>query len=333
MKINIWTILFLVLVALGLGLWWRSYSERKTKEASIWDRDFAVKNVDEIDKIILTKRGSESIVLQRKEKNWELNSKFDVHPNVISNLLDAIRNVSMVAIPPKPSYDLIIRDFGSFGLKTQIFGKNDEILKTYYIGGVTNDESGVYFMMEGSKQPYVVSLNKGVSNIRARYDIAAIDWREKALFKVVPENIQSVQVDFPFDHQESFKITSRSEKFDLTDLNGNLQKIKDPTTIVRYVNSFSNIGFEAFENTNPERSLISTMTPFMKIKLTTKTMKEIVCDFYPINESTDKLDLSREFLNKGDFFRMFVNRNDGDFILLQYSQLGDASFSLSDFTK
>lgn len=43
MKINIWTILFLVLVALGLGLWWRSYSEKKTKEASIWDRDFAVK--------------------------------------------------------------------------------------------------------------------------------------------------------------------------------------------------------------------------------------------------------------------------------------------------
>lgn len=89
----------------------------------------------------------------------------------------------MVAIPPKPSYDLIIRDFGSFGLKTQIFGKNDEILKTYYIGGVTNDESGVYFMMEGSKQPYVVSLNKGVSNIRARYDIAAIDWREKLYSK------------------------------------------------------------------------------------------------------------------------------------------------------
>lgn len=332
-KFNKWTYIIAALCLLGLILIWTRYSKDDKMEKLTWDRKFAIDDAKLISKIVLTKKGSEPLVLSQNNNKWTLNGKYDTYPSPVNNLLEALTKIQMSSIPPKNSYDEIIREFASYALKVQVFDIKGNALRVYYIGGVTDDESGVYMMMEGSKQPYVVKLPAGVSNVRARYDIDEIFWRDRSLFKLDPNQIKQINVIFPFYPQESFTIVNDKVQFVLKDSKGTIVKDVNNSLLKKYLTSYTEVGTESIENTNPERSQISTMTPYMKIAVTLQDGTERLVDIYPINEQTGRIDLSKEFLQGKTFFRMFGNRNDGEFFLLQYSQLGDLAYGLSDFFK
>lgn len=333
MKFNKWTYIIAALCLLGLILIWTQYNNKGKMEKLTWDRKFAIDDVSSISKIILTKKGSEPLVLSHNNNKWILNGKYDTYASPVNNLLEALTKIQMSSIPPKNSYDEIIREFASYALKVQVFDNNENVLRVYYIGGVTDDESGVYMMMEGSKQPYVVKLPAGVSNVRARYDIEEVFWRDRSLFKIDQNQIKQIKVIFPFYPQESFTVVQEKEQLFLKDYKENSVKDVNKSLLKKYLLSYAEVGTESIENTNPERSQISTMTPYLKIAVTLNNGSESVVDIYPINEQTGKIDLSKEFLQSKTFFRMFGNRNDGEFFLFQYSQLGDLAYGLSDLLR
>jgi hypothetical protein len=78
------------------------------------------------------------------------------------------------------------------------------------------------------------------------------------------------------------------------------------------------------------RSLISTKIPWCRIAIKSTNLPDsLILSFYPINEEKEEpIDLSPEYLASKKFFRLFVNRSDGDFLLLQINQ---ASAVLKNF--
>ncbi|MDQ3141036.1 MAG: DUF4340 domain-containing protein [Bacteroidota bacterium] len=334
MKTN--SLLILVFIFLGLGgiSWYFLNSRQTTHSNGSLDRHFAIKDIDNVQKIFLAKRGSSPITLEKNDGIWYVNGKYKAFPSAIKNLLEVMQHVSMASIPPRPAYEEIMKEFAAFGLKVEAYAAGNKHLKTYYIGGVTNDESGVYFLMDKSVQPYIMHLASTNSNIRYRYDLQLEDWRDRSLFALHESDIQSIKLEYPFHPESSFELLRNKKKFNLVK-NGMAQELSilnDPL-IQLLPRQFEQVGTEAFENKNPEKETISKIKPYCTIDIELVERERVVVNLYPINEETNEVDMSKDFLVKSSFFRFYAARNDGDFFLVQLRQLSKIMLKYEDFVK
>ncbi len=64
------------------------------------------------------------------------------------------------------------------GIHVEIFDHQGNELLNYYVGGVTQDERGTFFLKEGSTQPYCLNQPGFDGGLRARYALAPVDWRD-----------------------------------------------------------------------------------------------------------------------------------------------------------
>ncbi len=325
---------FIVLASASWFLW-RKINPKSTIDTA--DRKFAIEDARDIHKIFLAKRGADPITLERKQDIWYVNGKYRVFKSPINNLLDAMTGLSIKSIPPKSAYEGIMKDLAEVGLKVEIYGKNDEKLKTYYIGGVTNDETGVYFLMDGYRQPYIMHLNKKQSNIRHRYDIALDDWRDRSLVPLDPAEITGVEVSYPYQPESSFVIRQIENSYKLSIPGSSDQHLDGVKSkfLRSYIENLCIAQTENFQNRNPERNEIAQMIPFCRIAAgRTGGQDSLIVSLYPINEETEKpVDLSPEFLNRKKFFRFFANRSDGDFLILQIQQISSILRNLEEMKK
>lgn len=313
--------LFLTLGGLS---WYLLMKKDPEVEALKAEREFAVKNIEQVEKIILNNRIGDSIHLSKNEKSWMLNGKHKVFPNAMRNLLQTIVSVKMQSIPPKTSYKSVMDGIKGSGIKVEIFGKGGEKIKSYWVGGSTLREDGIFFLMEGSQQPYIVSIPSFVGNVRERYDLNYNDWRDRTLIDIKPETISSVTVEYPFQSHNSFKIEKKENKFYLLDImQANKQlSFQNSKILQSYFQSFEGIGVEGIQNKHPQKDSISSMTAYCIISIVANgSDSPMIYKFYPIQEDTTapaRVNTDPRFTASREFFRLHVARSDGDFLLVQY---------------
>lgn len=121
------------------------------------DQDFAVP-AKEIYKIFLADKRNRKVTVERKGDQWIVNGKYNVKKDVIANCLQAIEGVKIKYVAASSTYKSAIEDLAAHGIKVEIYGKNDEKLKTYYIGNNDNEGSGTYYIMENAETPHVMHL-------------------------------------------------------------------------------------------------------------------------------------------------------------------------------
>ena len=90
----------LVAIAAVLGSAVAYYLASGTSNSSIasdtaWERDFSVKNTDDIHKIFLADRRGQTATLTRNGDRWTYNEQFPSNPNIVKNLFQAIRLVDI----------------------------------------------------------------------------------------------------------------------------------------------------------------------------------------------------------------------------------------------
>lgn len=330
-------LLFLILVLLG-GLSYYLLVIREHQLSPLEaERAFAVNDVAKIDKIILNNKIGDSIYLEKKDGYWNLNGKHKVLPNAIANLLQTLSTVKMQSIPPKSYYPTIMEGIRGSGIKVAVFNRKNEIIKSYWVGGVTQREDGNFFLMDGSKQPYIVSVPSFVGNIREQYDLSYLDWRDKTLINIPENQITSVEVKYPYQNQNSFTIKKSENKYYLYDpeqLNNPLQMVNS-NLLKNYISSTQNIAAEGIQNAHPKKQEISAMTPFCEITIHANGVPPISqYRFYPIIEdSVDGITVKTdpEHTNARSFFRLHVTRSDSDFLLVQYPLVGPILKTKYDF--
>ncbi|MEP7197573.1 MAG: DUF4340 domain-containing protein [Saprospiraceae bacterium] len=337
MKKNNTLFLFLLFIALaGSSYYLYKYQNSKANSTSP-DRDFAVKDVEGISKIFLGQKNGQNVLLTRQGDHWIVNNKYRVFPNTMHYLLDAIQNLKVNSIPNKAAYESIMKEMASIGIKVEIYDKKNELMKTYYVGGVTEDEIGLYCLMEGANQPYIMFVNKVPANLRTRFDIAEIDWRDRSLFNVVSSEIESVIVDYPYAHNKGFKILCSDNNYRLFDSNNN--PIQDPNInsriIKTYVDAFEGIQAEAITNQHRAKDSINQIKPYISYSLKLKNKLDTVkLKIYPCPlEGEDAINLDKKFLDEKVFFRFYSLRNDGDMLLFQQSQIQGIFYDLQELIK
>lgn len=269
------TLLLLIVVAvLGAGFWYLQQEKAEGPATSVVgaDRDFAV-DQNLVHKVFLADRRGNTTTLERTSDGWIYNEKYPARPDAINNLLNAIHSIQMSYMPAKGASSHMVKSLATNGIKVEVYGKEDELLKAYYVGGATSDERGTYIIMEGSEQPYVGELKHWVGNLRFRYNLKGDDWRDRTLFNVAAENIASVSIDYPKQQNKSFRMNLKDGEVELKPFYPLTPEIQTPIRNERvdvFTHSFEKIISAGYNNYNKEREAILKTVPFAIINLEQK---------------------------------------------------------------
>lgn len=279
-----------------------------------WDTEFAVDNPEDIHKIFLADRSGRTATLEREGDHWMYNGKYRARPTAVQTLMETLTRVKVYYVPPEAAKDNAVRDIAASGIKVELYNKAGKPLKVYYVGGVNNEESGTYMMMEGAKQPYVTHIPGFVGQLRVRFFLDEDSWRDRAVFSEKPEDIQSVSVEYPQQKSESFRLekTGPAEYavkpfFSTTHRNPNPQRKGVPEA---YLLEFESKIAEAFETRNPRRDSVTALVPFaiVSVKKTDGTEKR--ARFWPVS-------VERTYDTKEIYVVRYFTELNGDFLLTQ----------------
>lgn len=315
-KNHLLLITFLILAA--ATAWYLSNKKEINKKSTLTaERNFAVKDESSIHKIFLGKRNGETYTFTRgEEKFWRVNGKYNVNPNVMEGLLEAITNVTMKYLPPQAAIPKVVKDLAAKGIKVEVYGKNDQLLKAYYVGTIGSDGESTYFIMENSDQPVACEIPQMVGHVGTRYDISGDDWRDKTVFAYKPEEIQAVSIEYPKQRNKSFKLERKGDGFELKPFYENVKpinrKIVDGKVEGYFVN-FERLYAESITNGYSKKDSIRSTIPFSVVSVTNTQGETKIAAFYPTYKiksagirASDKIE------------RYFADMSTGDWMLVQH---------------
>jgi hypothetical protein len=324
-------ILILLFAALGAGTWFAMRYNQKAKQGSHIDpdMDFAIKNTDEIYKIFIADRTGRTATLERNGSKWLYNKAYIARQTAVDQLLETMKKMRVNYIPPAASEPGMIKSIAAEGIKVEAYDKEGKIIKVYYVGGVTNDETGTYVMMEGAEHPYVAHIPIMVGSFRIHFRLEPDEWYDRTIFEEKPEDIQFVSVEYPQRKSESFKLEKKAALeyvvtpfFSTTPVSHQPQK---KGTAEAYLIGFEKLGCEAYETHSPERDSIINLVPFAIVTLKNTNGAEKVVKFWPVEQIDDpntKKTLTIRYLTECSW---------GPFVLTQHKVFGPIFRGYSHF--
>lgn len=207
---------------------------------------FAVEDTASIDKIFIASKSGQSITLTKKFNGvWFVNDKYRVNDQVLINLMDAIKRVEVKSPVSKNTVDRTLKTLSTTGIKVEIYAK-DKIVNAYFVGPSTGDDLGTYYIQANSDVPVVCHIPGFDGYLTVRYSTKIDDWRNKNVFRIAPQEIASIKVDFPGDAKNSFLLELMEKDFvRLTNFKGDTAGNDiDPEFLRFFIGKFSNLGFE-----------------------------------------------------------------------------------------
>lgn len=212
MKKNL-ILLTILLLLLGFGLWQWSLKTNDTF-GTTEHTQFAVKDTSEVGRIFIVDRNNTQADLRREADGlWYFYSKknnrtYLANEGVMNILLQTITNIRTRIAVAKRAVDHTVKSIASTGKKVEIYDKKGNILKVYYVGGSADEGKGTHMIMEGSNMPYIVYYPKWQGTLDTRYTVDEMTWRDRAVFRVNPSDLEFVEVKYFDKSQEdaSFRI-------------------------------------------------------------------------------------------------------------------------------
>ena len=319
-------ILLLLFICLGGGSYFMlKNQDTKTATSKTEDGDFAVKNVDDIYKIFIANKGDYRVLLERKKDHWLYNGKFKAREYAIGDLLKTIKSIEMKYTTPRGAEKNMIKNLASSGIKVEIYDKNDNIMKTYYVGGTTKNSLGTYMIMEGATEPYIIHDPTFVGMLKGKYYKGEDDWKDLNFYGETVEEIQELSVEYPKQRNNSFTIYKEGGKFNVKPFFESTPKTKkplQPAAIEKYLGYYRSVHAEAFNNQFPGRDSIEQTLPFVILSLTNTDGEKKVARLFPIIDKDaygNPISFSdRNITSAQAIARYNVGYSDGSFRLVQH---------------
>lgn len=334
-------LLFLFFFALGIVALWLILRERKgTIAESI--KDFAVQDTASIDKIFLASKSGKSVTLIKlKSGVWQVNNKYNVRRDAIELLLYTIKMVDVREPVGKRAKENVVKRLASNSTKIEIFQSN-KLVKSYYVGGETSDQTGTYMLMinletgTNSSEPFVTYIPGFDGYLTTRYFTEEAEWRDRMVYNYIPPKIKSVLLDYNETQESSFEIDVISTS-DFVLKNNTHQAIFDfeIDAIKEYLSNFQNIHYEALidQMSKSKRDSIIKNELFATIEIIDVSGQKNKVKIYKKEAPEDKLEVTGEPM-KYDPDRLYaLINNDEDFVLIQYYNFGKLLQPINFFMK
>ena len=277
------------------------------------DFRFAVPQIGEVAKITITDRSGRIVRLQRGSGHWTFNESYRAREDAIFNLLKTIQQMELAYIPGPQALKNIVKGLSSQGVKVIVSDEDDNVLKSYHVGGSTPDERGTYVIMEGASQPAVVTLPNFEGSLRTRFEMSDQEWRDRIVFRYSQEEIKELRVSYPNNVASSFVIYGDPSSWHVRPLSDELSaryKNGKPGAAEAYLRAYKKLGAESIVDQANAATSFERLDPFCTISLLDQKdqLKEVT--FYPIPMIEDGTARNR-------ITRYMVEDQDGSVYLVQ----------------
>lgn len=320
-------ILLITLLIVLLGLTWFLINRSQNKPNTSYDfsyRDFAIEDLTNVEKIIVTRRNALPLTFTREGEHWLINQQYKARKNAMDNMLDVIQNIQIDHVPPNSATENIMKSFLRHGIKVELYNKKDKQLKAYYVGSSPADGMGSYYVMDGYDKPLVMELPSMEGNVHTRFNYTLEQWRDMTVIDLKKDQIKEIEVSYPFNKKFSFRVNAK-EVAPLHPLQKPIDGKFNKKLIDTYLAGFTNKQAEYIENKNPRRDSIISQVPFCEIRITpTKGEVKEMQFFYLTNpEFSDTQIGEMDTYNPIHAERFFIQTNWGDFYLAQQQLFKD----------
>jgi hypothetical protein len=282
--------------------------------------DFAVEDTASIDKIFLSDKEGNKLLVERKSPSvWMVNNSFEARPDAIKTLLETIKQIRVKAPVGRASFNNVVKKLAVKSTKVEIYQKG-KLSKTYYVGGATEDLLGNYMMIENSSAPFILHIPGFDGYLYPRYYAIPEMWRTTAIYRLKAQEISSIKfIDYK-NEKSSWELQQSHGTISIFDYSGKPIPDFDTLKAREFLTQFYNTNCEGYvKEIEPERKdsiLNSSPKSVFTIKTTKGEIKELKCftkkllaKTYDMNGKLMDIDVDR-------FYGM-LNNNKKDLLLLQ----------------
>ena len=299
--------------------------------------NFAIEDSNNVTRLFLTDKSNRKVdVIKIAPGNWTLNKNYKARNEVVEFFLKTMLNIEVKQPVPKAAHNNVVKRLASSSVKVEIYAKAyridlfgkiklfsyEKCIKTFYVGGATQDNMGTYMLMEDSKTPFITHIPGFRGYLSSRFSSLEDDWRDPTIFNQKLSEIKSVTLNNLFDPSQSYSIYNNGNRtFNLKSLiNNNMIQSYDTNKVIEYMASFSGIKFESLLNNLDKKrrdSIVNSM-PFHILTLTDIQGKSFVMKTFHKRSNPGELDeMNNPILFDRDRLYALIN-NDKDFVLIQF---------------
>ncbi|MDD2634366.1 MAG: DUF4340 domain-containing protein [Bacteroidales bacterium] len=298
-------------------------------------RDFAVEDTASINKIFLADKNNNSVKLEKIDGVWFVNDTYRARKDFVNVLLTTMKNVEVNAPVPEARLDKVLKELSVKGIKTEIY-QDDKLTKTYYVGGVTQNNTGTYMILEGSDVPFIMHIPGFAGYLTVRYLPDVKEWRERIIFDYQFKDIAKVSVSYGKNQSDGFVLHNYGDNkygINMPD-ESNVSFMVDTVAIKEYLSAVKFIAYETLINEDlQEHKLDSLSKEPMVAKYEVEDRKGNLKSFKTyyrqnVNYSVDEQGVPYDW----DVDRLYGIVNDGtEVVFLQYYVLDPITKTIYDF--
>ena len=296
---------YLTLISLMAVLIW--FLSNDTKSTISLENTFAISDTALVRKIFIADRNGTTITLNRNEKNWVINNKYQVRKDAIKTILTTIKKIKIQRPVSKNALNNVIKNLATTGVKIEIYTNKEIPFKTYTIGSSTSNHLGTYMLLASSETPFIVHIPSFNGFLSPRYGIqgnkiSEKDWRTTNIFSLKAEKIARVIVNHIQQPKKSFTLTTDSMIL-LNNLGNKVSFNKE--NVLQFLNAFKLLNCESFKD---EKEKIEFAMPIHELIVNNDTLRT-----YAIANGKLKKEKKDNFTVK----RMYATLNNGELMLIQ----------------
>jgi hypothetical protein len=249
-----------------------------------------------------------------------VNNKYRTSDSYIENLTLALSRITVFSPVSKSEKEQVSTILRKDGVLVEV-NKNRRTLKSFYVSKPGMNKERTFMMMENSSDPFIVRIPAFKGLLAKLFVLDEAYWRDKTIFDYEPQNIETIQVEYPNNMQSSFLAINYSDgTFAIQNLSENkfLQDF-DVNKLARYFTYYQRIEFEDITQDLSQSTTDSILNsdPFCIISVKDEMGTETKISVYrkPSDKEFD------EFGNKVrfDYDRAYASLNKNkELIIIQY---------------
>ena len=328
-------LLLIVVVIAATGAFLYFNSKRSTISEAL--RDFKIKDTASVSKIFIAEmNGKQALLEKQPDGRWLLNKKNIVRQDAVQTILMTMHDIEVRSPVGKAAYNNVIKKIAASGIKVEVYSGTG-LMKTFYVGGPTQDHMGTFMYLENSTVPFITHIPGFDGYLTSRFSVNELDWIEKSVFRVTPSGLKSLAVTDRSQPGRTFTIKNNNDgSYSLLDSTGTPVNGISHDKIISYLELYRSLNYELPEKTlsASQHDSILKVPPFRSIVVTDNGDNATRIDLWrrPITSAT---------LHKGyddnspfdfDVDRMTASLNgDTALIVVQYYSFEKLFRKTSDF--
>lgn len=328
LRVNYFYLIIIALIGIGCG---GQDSSMNTDYTS-----FKIEDTASIGKIKISNKNGSQVGLLRTTDGWEIEGLGVLaRKDLIEVTLATLRRMEVKEFIPKNGQQEIFKRLSVYGSKIEIFGQNDAPIRTFFVGGPTQNHLGTYMMLEGSDVPVIVYVPGFRGYLTNHFNPNVLEWKSKQIFTHHIRDIKSVEVIHHRNPQASFRIDVLSPStFSLIQLqNGKKPSQADTSMMKVFLQNFKVLGFENWVDVNSVRlDSVQSKYSLYTVRVTTQsnTVNSVKLCAIPLPKGT--LNMLGEPIQV-DVDRMYGILKNGEVTMCQYFTFDPVTIPLDYFVR